>query len=401
MRDHTMAKIHTSIVISALFAILVISSCSTNQPAEPVTQDPADIATKVAQTVGAELTSIALDATPTAIPPTATSTPTDIPPTLTLTPLPTPVPTATPTATPLPTATPTPIPLPCDAVDFLTDISIKDGTVLRPGSKFTKTWRLENVGTCNWTAAYDLVFVSGDRLSGEPVMSLPSVVRPGETVDLSVDLNAPKEAGRYRGLWQLRNEGGVLFGIGNTYQDSFWVDIQVQEPYRKSIFNFAESFCNAVWESGSGELACPSKPSDPNGFVVFLEDPKLENRNENEPTIWTQPNQANNGWISGTFPPELLEEGDRFRAWVGCLAESSGCNVEFQLDYQKASGGPIKNLGTWRETLDGEVSKINLSLSDLAGQRVLFILSVTVRENPESAQAFWFMPHIDRVEGIE
>ena len=48
----------------------------------------------------------------------------------------------------------------CDAAAFVRDVTIPDGTIVEPGRDFTKTWRLKNVGTCSWTTAYALVFVS-------------------------------------------------------------------------------------------------------------------------------------------------------------------------------------------------------------------------------------------------
>ncbi len=56
-------------------------------------------------------------------------------------------PTATPTRTPGPATVP---PSSCDKAQFVSDVTIPDGTVMSPGQKFTKTWSLKNVGTCAW-----------------------------------------------------------------------------------------------------------------------------------------------------------------------------------------------------------------------------------------------------------
>jgi hypothetical protein len=58
------------------------------------------------------------------------------------------------------------VPHPCDWAQVTGDVTVKDGTTFSPGKKFTKTWRLKNIGACTWTDNYDLVFVSGERMDG-------------------------------------------------------------------------------------------------------------------------------------------------------------------------------------------------------------------------------------------
>ncbi len=137
---------------------------------------------------------------------------------------PTPVP---PTATPTATPTTTPAPIVCtDRAQFITDVTVPDGTTFPPNQTFVKTWRLKNVGTCTWTTSYQLAFVSGNAMGGTDT-PLAQSVAPGSTVDASVNLTAPSTVGSYRGYWELRNASGILFGIGAAYDRSFWVDINV------------------------------------------------------------------------------------------------------------------------------------------------------------------------------
>jgi hypothetical protein len=278
------------------------------------------------------------------------------------------------------------------------DVCVKDGAIFTPGESFSKIWRLENIGTCTWTTEYALVFVEGDKLSASSVVPMPAYVYPGETIDLSVDLVAPEKVGDYRGYWQLRNAKGLLFGVGSEGQKSFWVDITVKEPLRERVYNFATHACEAVWESGAGELPCPGNGKDPQGFVIYMEDVRLENRHENEPTLWVHPDFAEDGWIAGTYPLFKVREGDRFWAWVGCMEESEDCRIEFRLGYIKKNSTKVKYLGEWREKNDGEMTVIEEDLSDLTGDRVQFVLYTRVRKNPEEANGFWFMPVIKRLE---
>jgi len=131
-------------------------------------------------------------------------------------------PTVGPTAI-VPTTTPVPG---CDRAQFVTDVTVPDGTTFAPNAPFSKTWRLKNTGYCTWTTAYSLVFVSGDRMGGVTTL-IPQSAVPGQTVDVGINFNAPSLAGSYRGYWQLKNASGDLFGIGTNADQPFYVDIKV------------------------------------------------------------------------------------------------------------------------------------------------------------------------------
>jgi hypothetical protein len=109
---------------------------------------------------------------------------------------------------------------------FVTDVTVPDGSVFQPGVAFVKTWRLKNDGTCTWTSAYNMAYVSGDPLSGGTSMKIPITV-PGETMDISLDMNAPTTPGHYRGYWMLTDPQGNKFGLGAKADRPFWVDINV------------------------------------------------------------------------------------------------------------------------------------------------------------------------------
>ncbi|MBI2332298.1 MAG: hypothetical protein HYU84_09110, partial [Chloroflexi bacterium] len=86
-----------------------------------------------------------------------------------------------------------------------------DGTVLTPGSAFTKTWSLQNTGSCDWTTSYSIVFYSGNSMSGATT-ALSAAVSPGGSTDVSVSLTAPSTSGSYTGYWRLQNASGTSFG---------------------------------------------------------------------------------------------------------------------------------------------------------------------------------------------
>lgn len=108
-----------------------------------------------------------------------------------------------------------------NAMAFVSDVSIPDGTVFAPGKSFTKTWRVKNTGTCDWTTDYSLVFTAGDHMNGQSI-KMPKLVQPGQTVDLSVNMIAPSANGNYGGYWQLRSQYGYNFG------QTLWLKVKVE-----------------------------------------------------------------------------------------------------------------------------------------------------------------------------
>ncbi len=107
------------------------------------------------------------------------------------------------------------------------DITIEDDTEMAPGEKFTKTWRVTNVGTCTWTPGYEVVFFSGEQMSAATSLPLNTFVGTSQSVDLSIDMEAPLPPGTYQGNWKIRNADGLLFGIGPIGESPFWVRVKV------------------------------------------------------------------------------------------------------------------------------------------------------------------------------
>jgi len=213
---------------------LVISGCQISISRPPEIKVNA-VFTAAAQTLQAKLTELPLSdqvatatisALPTDPPPTAVDTPAGLDPTATL--------------APALTATATEPPKICDAAQFLGDGSIPDGTILKPGEPFTKTWRLKNIGVCAWDSSYSLIFDVGDQMGGPMSIPLSAAVAPGQEVDLSVNLQAPAETGSYRSYWRLRNPDGLMLTVQNGYKGkSFYVDIQVKNGKNSSSKEFA------------------------------------------------------------------------------------------------------------------------------------------------------------------
>ena len=103
----------------------------------------------------------------------------------------------------------------CDNAVYVSDVTIPDGTTIPAGQSFTKTWKVTNIGSCAWTATYQLTFVSGDSLGGKAT-PINQVVSPGQSVDVSVILTSTSASGNITGTWKLTNDKGQQFGDSLT-----------------------------------------------------------------------------------------------------------------------------------------------------------------------------------------
>ncbi len=171
--------------------LLIISACSTPQV------DEAAMSTAVAETVQAQNKQATV--------PAATS----------------PAPTDTPSPLASISATITGTPMTQVAAGFCTPSAslvgetIPDLTIVQPGATFTKTWQIQNSGTCTWDTNWQLVYYSGDLMDGLTVYNLPEPAQPGDTLDIPIILRAPAENGSYTGEWMLKSPWGQTFGVGS------------------------------------------------------------------------------------------------------------------------------------------------------------------------------------------
>jgi len=208
-------KVNTAWVIGISLS-LMLSACKPGQQAEP-SADPQAVLTAAAETANARLTEIAA-ITPSPEP-TATETET---PTATVEASPT---TSAPIMTP--SAVVPQAGTQADRAEFVADVTVPDFSTFTAGQPFRKTWRVKNIGTSTWTPSYSLLFYSGNQMSGPSSVPLAKDVKPGETVDLSIDLVSPANLGQYTGYWILRNSVGQNFGVGPTNNQSIFVIINV------------------------------------------------------------------------------------------------------------------------------------------------------------------------------
>ncbi len=133
-----------------------------------------------------------------------------------------------PTITPTPAVTDTPIAptataviasptvQKCEDSAFVTDITIPDGTQVAVNQHFTKTWQVQNTGTCTWLKTFYLGFAYGELMGGQTKVLLPAAVAAGQTADLSVNLIVPNKTGKLTGVWALFDDKGNAIGRNLT-----------------------------------------------------------------------------------------------------------------------------------------------------------------------------------------
>ncbi|MCI0549408.1 MAG: hypothetical protein L0287_00480 [Anaerolineae bacterium] len=210
-----------TLILLLLMGFLIIS-CTGQNPSDPTPDVNAIL------TAGVGTFAAAIFQTQTAMVPPATATPTATQtPTATVA---TPIPLSSPTASatqlifvaPLvtftaiitgtpPTANPTTLASGCNNLALIRDETVPAGTVFKPEEGFTKVWKVANTGSCNWVYFYHLVFVSGDSMGGEP-QRLGKVIEPGKWTQLSLNMQAPKNPGKYNGYWRFADQSGTAFG---------------------------------------------------------------------------------------------------------------------------------------------------------------------------------------------
>ncbi|HSL46354.1 MAG TPA: NBR1-Ig-like domain-containing protein [Anaerolineales bacterium] len=102
----------------------------------------------------------------------------------------------------------------CNNNVFVADVTIPDGTVMKPGVDFEKVWRIQNTGSCKWDEGYKLAYVGGDGKLDAFTKELTTgdFVEAGETGDIGIDLTAPLAEGKYTETWRMQADNGAFFG---------------------------------------------------------------------------------------------------------------------------------------------------------------------------------------------
>jgi len=394
-------------LILMLLSAVLLSACLPIPYAQPSpTVDLNAINTQVAATLTASAPTASATQAPTQTPWVITATasqtqaPTQTPWIVTATYTNTATPSNTPlvTNTPTKTATPNPTNTPeaaCHRAELVAHVTIPQGTFMAPNKKFTKIWRIKNIGTCAWTDDYELVFSAGTNMANKNRFLLESRVNPGSTVDIAIAMRSPTNPGSYTSDWLLRSDNGQSFGLSTSGKTPISFKLLVSSQVNRDLaFDFAADACLASWRSGAGALPCPGSGSGKLGFVIPTLAPNLETRHEDEPGLWMQPDHDEDGYIRGVYPLFEVTSGNHFTAWLGCHGDSPDCNVRFTLSYITQNGAEHE-IESWIEKYDGQLTQVHIDLSSLAGKSVRFVLTVEPNNNKfDQADGVWFLPAI-------
>lgn len=101
---------------------------------------------------------------------------------------------------------------PCYNLLYIEDVTIPDGTQMKAGEAFTKTWLVQNVGGCAWRAGFTFNHYGGDGMRGSTV-TLTDAIPTGAKREISVQLVVPSgQTGIIESAWRMADENGIFFG---------------------------------------------------------------------------------------------------------------------------------------------------------------------------------------------
>jgi DNA-binding CsgD family transcriptional regulator len=185
--------------------------------------------------------------------------------------------TATPTATIEPTSATTPGLSTNDVAQFVSE-TYPDWTNIPAGTSFTKTWTFRNAGTTTWTTGYALKLTTSSYPLGQTLtipneISLSKSVKPGETVEVSVNLQAPAADGTYTFHWQMQTATGqIVSGDGYDVWVTFTVgDVTVVNSYSQGNISL--------------ELVSVEKSADYTNVHICAQYPDTQDWNPNGVTL--------------------------------------------------------------------------------------------------------------------
>lgn len=120
---------------------------------------------------------------------------------------------------------------PCFNLLYIEDVTIPDGTQMKAGEVFTKTWLVQNIGGCAWRAGFTFGHVGGDLMRGNPVI-LQEPIQTGSKRELSIQLTVPSgQNGLIQSSWRMADDNGNFFG------DTLSVNILVGDITTPAVTN--------------------------------------------------------------------------------------------------------------------------------------------------------------------
>jgi transcriptional regulator with XRE-family HTH domain len=118
---------------------------------------------------------------------------------------------------------------PGDRSEFVADLTLPDGSIVTPGARLLKRWRLRNAGSVTWRGR------SLERIGasiGPAAITSPRLVpiadtNPGESVDIEIEVEAPALPGSTIAYWQMVDTKGRPC-FPDRYADGIYVQLVVR-----------------------------------------------------------------------------------------------------------------------------------------------------------------------------
>lgn len=106
--------------------------------------------------------------------------------------------------------------VPGDDTKFIADVTVPDGSTLRPGEKFTKVWLVRNNGTVPWLGRS---LRRQGAASGPGLIQAPNAVpirrtMPGQQVRVEIDMVAPSVPTSTTCIYKMTDKSGRLYFPG-------------------------------------------------------------------------------------------------------------------------------------------------------------------------------------------
>ena len=110
---------------------------------------------------------------------------------------------------------------------FVDDVTIPDGTTVKRGEWITKTWLLENYGTCPWDENYKVVWSDENYTNNQKLFDIGTALAPGESGEISVTFPVQGQ-GPTHISFVLSTSEGETFGLGERGRGDLYIEYNVE-----------------------------------------------------------------------------------------------------------------------------------------------------------------------------
>lgn len=109
----------------------------------------------------------------------------------------------------------------CNDGQYVGESKPNDGDYVDASADFSKSWTINNTGTCTWDEGYIFDYLQDYPYSSPELVGYDIVLKknhpeeytkPGFGQTFVVKLKAPKTSGEYKAFWKLKDDQGNYFG---------------------------------------------------------------------------------------------------------------------------------------------------------------------------------------------